>query len=310
MSALTASPNPNRRGMSKDVDATSVYPESRIDIWGSCVSRDTLEFMPEYEVGAYIARQSAIVALCPAAELPVPLDALESLFQRRMLEGDMQSDAGDRIAKHSAVCVLVDLVDERRGVWKFPNGTYLTNSVEAFRTGIDVWGPEMDGRLIEFGTDEHFELWKQGFTIVTRRIRATKKPIVLLDIAWAEVFEGQTRPRGLASYLSATRRRGQRKVRNFLRTIDRYRSIKAGVKALSAPVAAPGDEYMRVAREANADYRRYIEEAESHVDATIRRTADAVRMKKSHKWGIGPYHYSDNDYWRISDLLCEALCGV
>lgn len=293
--------------MSKDVDKAAGELEPRIDIWGSCVSRDTLEFMPDFAVGTYVARQSAIVALAPANELSAPLDELESDFQRRMLAGDMRSDAGDRLETHSAACVLVDLVDERRGVWQLPNGTYLTNSVEAFHTGIDQWGPAMGARLIEFGTDEHFELWRRGFTLVVRRITSTGKPIVLLDIAWAEVFEGQTPPHGLVSFVSSAGRRSQRKAGHFLRTIKRERSVVAGVAGLSAAPTTTGDGYVKVAREANYKYRRYIETAQKLANVTIRRTSDAVRMNRTHKWGIGPYHYSDHDYERIRDDLYKVL---
>lgn len=293
--------------MSKDVDETSDDLRPGIDIWGSCVSRDTLEFMPDFAVGTYVARQSAIVALAPATDLTAPLDKLESDFQRRMLAGDMASDAGARLEEKSAVCVLVDLVDERRGVWQFPNGTYLTNSVEAFWTGIDQWGPDVGARLIEFGTNEHFELWRQGFTLVTRRITRTGKPVVLLDTAWAEVFEGQSPPHGLASFLSSVGRRSQRKMGHFLRTVKRERSVAAGVVGLSAAPSTTGDGYVKIAREANKRYRRYVDTAQKLADATIRRTADAVRMNKSHKWGIGPYHYSDHDYEQIRDDLYEIV---
>lgn len=279
----------------------------RIDVWGSCVSRDTLEYMPEFAVGAYVARQSAIVALSSASKLPVPLDTLESNFQRRMLVGDMKSDAGARIEEDRAVCVLVDLVDERRGVWQFPDSTYLTNSVEAFRTGVDVWGPEMGARLIEFGTDEHFELWKQGFRLVARRMMRTMKPIILLDIAWAEVFEGQTRPQGLVSSLGGVARRSQRKVSHMLRVSKRERSIISGIIKFNAAPTPLGDRYVRLARDANVRYRRYIDEAQKFASVTVQRTANDVRMNKSHKWGIGPYHYSNHDYERISDDLYGVL---
>lgn len=294
--------------MSNDADAyPSENPEAMIDIWGSCVSRDTLEFMTDFDTGTYVARQSAIVALAPATDLSAPLDELESDFQRRMLAGDTGADAGARLEAQRAACVLIDLVDERRGVWQLPNGTYLTNSVEAFRTGIDQWGPDMGARLIEFGTNEHFELWRQGFSLVTRRIRRTGKPIVLLDIAWAEVFEGQTPPHGLASLFSSVARRSQRMAGHFLRTVKNERSVVAGVTRLSAAPLTAGDGYVKVAREANDGYRRYIDTAQNHADVTIRRTADAVRMNKAHKWGVAPYHYSDHDYERIRDDIYRIL---
>lgn len=308
MSASTAYLNPSRLDMSKDADSVSRTRTPRIDIWGSCVSRDTLEFMPDFDVGVYVARQSAIVALSPAREISIPLDALRSDFQRRMLRGDMEADAGRRIEKAEGVCVLVDIVDERGGVWQFPDGTYLTNSVEASRTGIAEWGPQIGGRLIEFGTDEHFQKWREGFIQTARQIGRAGKAIVLLDIAWAEVFEGQAPPRGIVSSLTAAERGARRKVGHFLHTTKRERSLRAGLLGINAAPRSKGDEHVRVARDANARARRYIAEARKLASATISRPARAVRMSRSHKWGIGPYHYSNHDYERIRDELYEVVC--
>lgn len=290
-----------------DTDGGGSVRDVAIDIWGSCVSRDTLEFMPDVSVGTYIARQSAIVALAPAVDLPVPLQALESDFQRRMLAGDMTSDATERLSQAEAACVLVDLVDERHGVWQFPDGTFLTNSVEAFKTGVDQWAPRMGARLVEFGTDEHFDLWRQGFAVVARRITALGKPLLLLDIAWAEVFEGQTPPRGPAAFLTRMSRRGQRGISSMVSDARRERSLRAGIRGFRAAPEATGDEHVRTAREANEKYRRYIAVAQHYAEATVSRRPNDVRMSKVHKWGIGPYHYSDHDYRKIRDELYALL---
>lgn len=294
--------------MSNDADAhPSENPEAMIDIWGSCVSRDTLEFMPDIEVGAYVARQSAIVALAPVADLPVPLEILESEFQRSMLTGDMASDAKERVSQPGAAYVLVDLVDERHGVWQFPNCTFLTNSVEAYKTGVEEWAPGMGARLIPFGTDEHFDLWTRGFDLVAQRIAKAGKPIVLLDIAWAEVFEGQVAPRGIVSFLSSMSRRGQRGMSGMVNAFRRKRTLLAGIEGFRTAPLSSGDEHVRIARDANAKYRRYIAFAQQYAAVTVCRRSDEVRMNKSHKWGIGPYHYSDFDYRKIRDDLNKIL---
>lgn len=291
----------------RDADGSAADPKVAIDIWGSCVSRDTLEFMPDVRVGTYIARQSAIVALAPAVDLPVPLEDLESDFQRRMLAGDMVSDAADRLSQAHGSCLLVDLVDERHGVWRFPEGTFLTNSVEAYKTGVDQWAPRMGARLVEFGTDEHFDLWRQGFAVVARQVVALRRPIVLLDIAWAEVFEGQTPPRGLMALLTRVSRRGQRGLSGMVNDARRNRSLRAGIRGLRGAPKSVGDEHVRIAREANEKYRRYIAVTQHYAEATVTRPPDDVRMSKMHKWGIGPYHYSDHDYRMIRDELYVLL---
>lgn len=278
-----------------------------ISIWGSCVSRDTLSFMPDVALGTYVARQSAIVALAPATDLDVPLKALDSPFQRRMMSGDTRADVTERIGSNEEALILIDLVDERRGVWRFPDGTFLTNSVEAFRTGVDEWAPAAGATLIEFGTDEHFSLWKQGFTVVARTLARLGQPLVLLDVAWASVFEGQTQPQGKIAQLRRAGRRSQQSIAHFVRTARQERSIIAGAAKMSTRPMSQGDELLRIARDANRRYRRYIEEAHRHVSVTVTRRPEDVRMNKGHQWGIGPYHYSDPDYLAIRDKIEELL---
>ena len=150
----------------------------QVAVFGSCVSRDTCEYLPSAEVAPYVARQSAIVHLNPAGARRWSDEALDSAFQAKMFNGDMEADAVQRLLEAEPDVLLIDLVDERRGVWVFPDGTYLTNSVEAFRTGVDDWAPREGGRLIPFGSDEHFHLWSAGFDSVMRRLQAESSALM------------------------------------------------------------------------------------------------------------------------------------
>lgn len=274
--------------------------QPRIDIWGSCVSRDTLEYMPDIAVGAYVARQSAIVSLSPASDVAVPSDRLGSDFQKRMLEGDRGADVVARLSEPGATLLLLDLVDERRGVWEFPSGAFLTNSVEAHHVGIEVWGPAAGARLIEFGTDEHFELWKRGFVTVAKRLTELGVPVVFLDIAWAEVADGQSLPRGIRSVAGAVGRRVKRGARQMSRSVIRGDSLDTAVKGLVSPGRTRAETIIEVSQRENQRYRRYAAFAEQWATATVRRTSADVRMDPGHRWGMGPYHYRDSDYEDIS----------
>ena len=104
----------------------------KIAIFGSCVSRDTAEFMPEAEVVAYVARHSVTSLESPHGTNGIDLSDLTSAFQKRMVTSDLKGTGLERIVKNAKDLdvVLLDLVDERRGFWKFPDGTTMTNSLE------------------------------------------------------------------------------------------------------------------------------------------------------------------------------------
>lgn len=290
--------------MSSEAEETCA-PVPVISIWGSCVSRDTLSQMSRVKLGAYVARQSAITSLSPIGDREIPLEMLDSQFQKRMMFGDTQADVVARIESTNASLIVIDLVDERRGVWKFSDGTYLTNSVEAYRTGVDKWARAAGATLVEFGTDEHFALWTQGFTRVTNSLRALGKPMVLLDIAWASVFEGQAMPHRVTAPLRKAGRRSMKGIRSVVKAVQKERSVLAGIAKLSERPVQQGDDLFRTARTANKMYGRYVAEAERHVSMTITRGPDEVRMNRGHRWGIGPYHYSDHDYIQIGGLLSQ-----
>lgn len=128
---------------------------------GSCVSRDTAEFrVGQWERTHFIARQSLISAAGPAVEMPDAPD-LSSPFQMNAVNGDFRSSLFAAVKNYGkdADRIIIDLVDERLGVYPYENGGYLTFSRELDHSKLMH---KMTGRgpFIEFGTDEHFELWK------------------------------------------------------------------------------------------------------------------------------------------------------
>ncbi|WP_157236675.1 XcbB/CpsF family capsular polysaccharide biosynthesis protein [Promicromonospora sukumoe] len=173
--------------------------KTRVFIYGSCVSRDTFEhFDPEqFELVQYVARQSALSATTRPVELMAP-PTLESRFQQRMIAGDFGSSLRRMLpdfAEHVDV-LLVDLTDERLGVYLLPDGTVLTRSVELIQSGAENHLPQ-GTRHLPFGTQQHFEYWQGAIRALGESIRSMMPHvgIALLDIPWAEWSEsGQPTP--------------------------------------------------------------------------------------------------------------------
>ena len=125
----------------------------KVAIFGSCVSRDSVEFMPEAEVVTYVARHSVTSLESPHGAEGIDLSELTSAFQERMVTNDLHGSGLERIV-HTASdldVVLLDLVDERRGFWEFPDGTTMTNSIEVEFCGAAREARRGGARLIEFG---------------------------------------------------------------------------------------------------------------------------------------------------------------
>lgn len=173
--------------------------KTRVFIYGSCVSRDTFEHLdPEqFELVEYVARQSVLSATTRPVDSMAP-PALESRFQQRMVTGDFQSSLRPLLAQHAAEIdvLLVDLTDERLGVYLLPDGTVLTRSVELIESGAEQSLPQ-GARHVAFGTQQHYEYWSGAIRALGDSIRQTapRAAVALLDIPWAEWSEsGQQTP--------------------------------------------------------------------------------------------------------------------
>lgn len=154
-------------------------------VYGSCVSRDlTVLFASELECTDYIARQGWISAASDGIDA-VRATSLTSPFQQRMLEGDMTSTALPSLERAlvDSDVVLLDLIDDRFGVYPV-SGSYITPSAEFGASGLRSSLP-LESHL-PFGTDQHFELWRQSAIRVRQIIGKYNWKTFLLEAPFTE----------------------------------------------------------------------------------------------------------------------------
>lgn len=277
-----------------------------IAIYGSCVSRDTCEFIGEAKVLAYVARQSVTSLRTSHGQENVDLGGLTSPFQKRMVTSDLRGTGTARITERADELdlVLIDLVDERRGFWQFSDGTTMTNSLEIEACGAAKTAEESGARLIEFGTNEHFEAWAQGFTMLVEDLRAAEllEKTIMLDIEWACAVDGAQHPQSdRLAKLGRQWRRLQRGARDANRALSNRRSLRDAWVSLTDVKPTEAESFADRAIAANRDYVRYRNEARSRLRYVIVRSSDEVRIGRDHKWGPQPFHYRDSDYFSIVD---------
>ncbi|NNU27552.1 DUF6270 domain-containing protein [Isoptericola sediminis] len=169
--------------------------KTRVFIYGSCVSRDTFEFLDpaEFELVHYVARQSAISAYTKPVELISP-PALDSRFKQRVVEDDFSSSLRETIASLEDIdLVLMDLTDERLGVYVLPDGSVITRSVELIESGAEQHLPH-GSHHIPFGSDLHLQYWSTGISEVAKLFHEymPRTAIALLGIPWASYSEDGT----------------------------------------------------------------------------------------------------------------------
>jgi len=284
----------------------------KIAIFGSCVSRDTAELIPKAEVAAYLARQSVTSLESPHGTAGIDLSGLSSAFQRRMVNSDLTGSGFATIAKHAKDLdvVLLDLVDERRGFWKFPDGSTMTNSIEIESCGAARAARREGARLIEFDTDEHFNRWRSGFELLVNGLKDAELwgKTILLDLEWAAAIVRSRHPR---NYKTVQLRRIARLTRRSMQLGKQAIAQGSSLTALRGRIQSiqptEAESYAIRALKANDEYRRYRNYAHSMVETAVSRKSSELRIDPEHKWGPQPFHYTLNNYQSVSEEILKTV---
>lgn len=131
--------------------------------------------------------------------------ALKSKFQNECVRNDIRSSLFSAIeadGQKTDIFVL-DLVDERLGVYELGNGTYVTQTWELEESKL-LQQQSTKPRLIPFASDEHFELWVKAADTVLEKIEATGKPLIVLSPEWSESADNGQDALQYRGYFSST----------------------------------------------------------------------------------------------------------
>lgn len=163
-------------------------PSLQTFIFGSCVSRDTFEYLDPhaFSLSTYIARQSLISAFSHPREPRADSAALTSAFQRRMYEFDARSALPGALRDHAGTIdvLLWDLTDERFGVWVDELGGVTTESVDTRAASMPT---PRGARFVPFGGNEHVALFEHAlheFKSVLDEVGVTERVLILAP-PWA-----------------------------------------------------------------------------------------------------------------------------
>lgn len=135
----------------------------RLLIFGSCVSRDILNFdkSQSIELVDYIARSSFASAFSERPVTDTYSNKISSPFQSRLVRADLGKSFPRLTGEVSFDVLLLDFIDERFSLFVFDDGSLCTLSNELRSAGFDQ-SPDR-GRLIRSGTDDFFRLWDEGW---------------------------------------------------------------------------------------------------------------------------------------------------
>lgn len=235
-------------------------------IYGSCVSRDTFEFLDpnRFTLLEYLARQSIVSALSPAPDADIPRADLPSAFQRRMLENDWRGSLLQRLTEQrkDIDLILWDLCDERLGVRKIGSSSppsFVTRSVESIASGIDA---QISGNAhYDFGSATHFKFYTQALRHFLAYLEHSglRRKIIAIAPQWA---------------------------------------THANDGTPSQP------SFGRTPETANRQFRRYYSQIKHHLNIPIITAPQKMLFSDAqHKWGPAPFHYTPEVYQYLADSV-------
>lgn len=242
--------------------------KKRIFLYGSCVARDTSEFLSpdDFELAGYIARQSLISINRDCLSYWPENFVFESDFQQRVIRGDWQGNAWAEIEKTAPTldALILDFTDERFGVYQFDGNpqTIATRTLEMLGTPLEDVAAQHE--LVEFGSDLHQRYWHWCMRQMAQRLKESGlfEKTIVLRVPWAtETDLGKQLP------------------------------TRMGLDPASA----------------NKIYERYYELAAAEGFKFVDLSDFPVYAEPLHQWGLAPYHYTIDVYQEIAHQLRTFL---
>lgn len=152
----------------------------RIAVLGSCVTRDAFGIpeAEEFELTTYLAR-SALGSFMgrPTTAISPNYSLITSNFQRRMVMADIEKRGRKHLRSESFDVLVLDLIDERLPLARFPDGGIATVSSEFRLLGISL----QEYTKIHSHTEESWRIWRAGWTTLVNlldQIGARERTVV------------------------------------------------------------------------------------------------------------------------------------
>lgn len=237
--------------------------ERRFLIVGSCVSRDVFRLHENepWNLVGYFARSSFASAFHRRPVKTPWHTKIGSAFQARMVRIDLEKSLARSLRASDFDVLVVDFIDERFPLVTLPDGSVATLSGELAGAGFDRTRER--ARLIASGSEEHFELWREGWTRFVEMLAGLGRldRLLLNEVCWATTLTDGTTPDWA------------------------YRPEQ---------IAAANHFLERLHRHAERDLSS---------EQVLRFDPDLFTASAEHRWGLTPFHYGDDYYAAAKDRL-------
>ncbi|EKN66467.1 hypothetical protein BABA_15197 [Neobacillus bataviensis LMG 21833] len=157
----------------------------KVDIFGSCVTRDAFAWENPFTINRYFARTSMISQYSKALNMKEEDIHLPSKFQQRMVYNDLQKMFRRYIQNPTSDYLIIDLIDERMNLIKVKQGPYITRSTELVNAKLKV---DQAAVLKRLHLPEHLWFDKAALFIDDVKKKFDRNQIILHKVFWQEKY--------------------------------------------------------------------------------------------------------------------------
>lgn len=246
----------------------------RVLIFGSCVSRDILNFdeTAQFKLIDYYARSSlASLGTKPLDINDYNLSSITSPFQRRMVARDMQkSFYSEALPAKNFDVILIDLIDERFDLFEIAPDSFVTVSGELIKSGLVTTAQNNSENWVVSGSDKHRKIWLAGVEYLFSELEALGLTdlVVINKVYWSD-------------------------------------SVEDG-SPLPSPFTVTAIE------QANTNLKWMYEQLERYIKPNkwMNFANYLLKANPQHQWGISPFHYIETYYRSAVDLLVSLAAII
>lgn len=247
------------------------FQNKTVNIFGSCVSRDLLEFGKEtnFSLKSYSARSSVVSVVSEAVAVEEDKLNLASNFQKKQVFRDLSKGFWQELAEHPSDYLIIDFIDERFSLGKYEN-SYFTESNEFVKS----------------------QFLEKQYAIVNREKIGEDYYVegVLLTV-YLENFLNRI----LQNYTES------QVILHRAKHVDKYISKKGRIKSFSKA-------YLQYNQRMNEMLDYMYDYVEKRLPGCISLDFHAkYYADENHKWGLSTMHYEQDYYIRVLNELASII---
>lgn len=256
-----------------------------ISIFGSCVTRDLLEYNKSiFDLKTYVARQSIVSSVSKPIVCNLDDIKLKSNFKKNQVYGDLVKNTFERLKNDGSKFLLIDLIDERFQLIKYEN-TILTYSSELMESDF-----MHDIKLLSRVNNKVNSKILNFFNKFNR-----KKPIYIINNVELDCFIDEFIDKILDIYNS------ENIIVHKAKMLDFYKDTSGAIKQFNR-------NYLINNKKIN-DLLEYMYTYMSNKipNAKVIDLCDDYVADENHKWGLAPMHYQEEYYLMALNYLIKYL---